>query len=302
MKEEGQFGLGPVKRLAVVGVLLGIMFHRPLIDWVTYAAKSSFYSHTLLVPAISAYLAVQKWRRIRVRVGRYWVSRSGLFWIGGLVILAVGSLSFYIIAARGDRSVARDDYLFLTLLPFLCLLGAGGIVTLGFETMRALAFPWFFLVFMLPFPVAVIHAVETFLQYASAEAAHLLFALGWTPYLRDGLRFDLPGLSLEIARECSGIRSSLVLFVTSLVAGHMFLESGWKRALLSFAVIPLGILRNAFRVFTIGTLASNIDVGIIDSAIHRRGGPLFFVLSLIPFLGLLWWLRRTELRPKQTAG
>ena len=34
---------------------------------------------------------------------------------------------------------------------------------------------------------------------------------------------------------------------------------------------------------------------MIDSYIHRHGGPIFFVLSLVPFFFLLlFWLRKRE--------
>jgi hypothetical protein len=33
---------------------------------------------------------------------------------------------------------------------------------------------------------------------------------------------------------------------------------------------------------------------MINSPIHRKGGPIFFVLSLIPFFALLLLLRKTE--------
>jgi exosortase/archaeosortase family protein len=57
-------------------------------------------------------------------------------------------------------------------------------------------------------------------------------------------------------------------------------------------------LRNGFRVFVIGLLCVEIGPNMINSLIHRRGGPLFFTLSLVPLFVLLWWLRRTERRPK----
>jgi hypothetical protein len=39
----------------------------------------------------------------------------------------------------------------------------------------------------------------------------------------------------------------------------------------------------------------NAGPQMIHSPIHTQGGPVFFVLSLIPFLLLLWWLRRSEI-------
>ena len=114
--------------------------------------------------------------------------------------------------------------------------------------------------------------------------------------MRHGTIFELPGIVLQVAQECSGIRSSWVLFITSLLASHLFLESPWRRFVLVAFVIPLGILRNGFRVFVIGMLCVHVGPHMIDSVIHHQGGPLFFALSLVPLFLLLWWLRRGEQR------
>jgi exosortase/archaeosortase family protein len=60
------------------------------------------------------------------------------------------------------------------------------------------------------------------------------------------------------------------------------------------AVIPLGLLRNGFRILVISLLCVHIGPEMINSVIHRRGGPFFFAASLIPLFLLLWWLRRGE--------
>ena len=69
----------------------------------------------------------------------------------------------------------------------------------------------------------------------------------------------MAGLSVHVGPECSGIRSSFVLFITSLLAGHLFLRSGWNRLWLAVFVIPLGIVRNAFRVFVLSMLSVHVD-------------------------------------------
>jgi len=102
-----------------------------------------------------------------------------------------------------------------------------------------------------------------------------------------------------VAKECSGIRSSLVLVITSLLAANMFLRTTWRRALLVVAVIPLGLLRNGLRILVISLLCVHIGPEMINSVIHRRGGPLFFVASLIPLFVLLWWLRRRDVAAQQ---
>jgi exosortase len=127
-----------------------------------------------------------------------------------------------------------------------------------------------------------------------------LFDATSTPVLRTGTVFELPGITVRVAQECSGIRSSWVLFITGLLAANMFLRSNWRRALFVAFVIPLGIIRNGFRVWVIATLCVHFGPQMIHSAIHRRGGPLFFALSLIPLFLVLWALRRQEQRPSKS--
>jgi len=121
-----------------------------------------------------------------------------------------------------------------------------------------------------------------------------MFAVSDLPVLQDSVSIRLPGVSLQVAPECSGIHSTMVLLITSLVAGHFFLRSPWKRALLCLAVIPLALVRNGFRVFVLGELCTHIGPQMLDSPIHHHGGPLFFALSLPPFFLLLYLLRRSE--------
>jgi exosortase/archaeosortase family protein len=136
---------------------------------------------------------------------------------------------------------------------------------------------------------------------ASADVAAVLFTATGTPLLRDGTFFALPGIVLEVARECSGIRSSWVLFITSVAASRMLLATPARRVALVAFVIPLAIVRNALRIVTIGLLAVYVGPHMVDSAIHRQGGPLFFVLSLVPLFALVWFLRRHE-RLRQSSS
>jgi exosortase C (VPDSG-CTERM-specific) len=193
----------------------------------------------------------------------------------------------------GQRS-SHNDRLVLLALSFLCCLAAGGFFFFGRGWMRVAAFPLGFLIFMVPMPDAMADALETASKYASAEVANFFFHLSGTPLVREGLVFQLPNITIEVAQECSGIRSSWVLFMTSILAANLFLKTRWRRFALVAFVIPLAILRNGFRILVIGLLCVNIGPQMLNSLIHRRGGPVFFALSLIPFFLVLWWLRKGE--------
>ena len=193
---------------------------------------------------------------------------------------------------------SNADYLFFTVLPFCLLVAAAVVFFLGKQFAKAIAFPLIFMFFLAPFPDRVTDALEIGSQHASAEAYSWLMDLSRATYYREGRTFVLPNLTIVVAQECSGIRSSLVRFITSLIAGHMLLRKTWKKVLLAAVVFPLGILRNAFRIYVLSMLSAHWNPNIIDSALHSRGGPIFFALSLIPFFVFLLWLRKTEPTPR----
>jgi exosortase C (VPDSG-CTERM-specific) len=271
--------------------LLGA-FAQPLLALVNYAAGSDLYSYILLIPFVSGYLLYLR----RDQLPKDYVVDRPL----AIALLAAGFglLAFTYWLHFVGQSPAKADYLALETLSFLCCLAAGGFFFLGRDWMRAAAFPLAYLIFMVPMPDAMADALESASKYASAEVANALFHLSGTPFLRAGLIFQLSNITIEVAQECSGIRSSWVLLMTSILAANLFLKTPWRRFALVAFVIPLAILRNGFRILVIGLLCVNVGPQMIHSVIHTRGGPVFFVLSLIPFLLALWWLRRGEIRTR----
>ena len=268
-------------------VVLALFFIRPLANLMLYAAGSDLHSHILLVPLVAGYL-LKTQRPSLPAPGR----RSG----GGAAVFVAVGVAALAAAFNWRETLSVNDHLALVALAFVSLLAAGGFLFLGSKWMAAAAFPVAFLIFMVPLPDAAVEALETASAIASAEAAALCFSVAGTTVVRHGTVFELPGIVLEVARECSGIRSSWVLLITSTLAAHMFLKSPWRRLALVAFVIPLGSLRNGFRVFVIGLLCVHVGPHMIDSVIHRNGGPLFFALSLGPLFLLLWWLRHRERR------
>ncbi len=280
-------------RYAVFIAALALVFIRPLSSLMAYAYGSDLHSHILIVPVVAAYLLYIR-RESLPPTGRPAAGPAALL---GVVSAAALAAAY---GVRGELSL--NDHLALVTLAFVSAVAAGGFLFQGSTWMRATAFPVGFLLFMVPLPDAAVDALERASALASAEAAALYFAIAGTPLVRHRTTFELPGIVLEVARECSGIRSSWVLVILSAIASSLFLRSPWRRLVLVAFVIPLGILRNGFRVFVIGMLCVHVGPHMIDSLIHRKGGPAFFVLSLVPLFALLWWLRRREARERNTPS
>jgi exosortase C (VPDSG-CTERM-specific) len=273
---------------ACFAVVLAAVFGHSLLTLIKYAASSQLHSYILLIPFVSAYLLYIR----RDQLPKKYSVDLPL----AIVSLAIGLgiLIFTYWLDFAGRAPGINDRLTSLTISFLCCLAAGGFFFLGRSWMRAAAFPLAYLSFMIPMPDTMAEALEQASSTASAEMANLLFHLSGMPFLRAGQIFQLPNITLEVAQECSGIRSSVVLFITSILAANLFLNTTWRRFVLVGIVIPLGILRNGFRIFVIGLLCVDVGPQMIHSLIHRRGGPLFFVVSLVPLLLILWLLRKGD--------
>jgi exosortase C (VPDSG-CTERM-specific) len=260
-------------------------FAQPLVELVRYAGENDLISHAPLVPFVTGYLLFIKREKL--------TGAGPSSWIGSLLMIALGVAAIGA-AVFNAAALSANDRLTMTTLAYVSLVIAGGFLFMGATWMTRAAFPMTFLVFMIPLPDIAVAALEHASMLASADVAAWMLRASGTPLIRDGTVFTLPTIVLEVARECSGIRSSLVLFITSLVASHMFLTSRWRRIVLVAFVIPLGIVRNGFRILVISLLCVHVGPHMIDSFIHHRGGPIFFVLSLGPLFLLLSWLRRRD--------
>ncbi len=278
-----------LRRFLTATAILALVFSLPLYRVMAFALKSAFFSYIVLVPLISGYLA--------------WIERAEyfpagrpvhpawpvIFWAAGVGVLVWAGLLFF-----EEGQPDPTDLLALSMYALVLLICGFACYFLGRQTLRFLAFPLGFLIFLAPFPAAVESTLESTLQHGSAAVAEAFFNIAQMPVLRDGTLLHLPGFPIQVAPECSGIRSTMALFLTSLVAGKLFLRSPWKCVILALFVIPLAFLRNGFRVFVIGELCVQIGPHMIDSWIHHHGGPVFFALSLLPFSVILYFLYKSE--------
>jgi exosortase C (VPDSG-CTERM-specific) len=259
------------------------LFVQPLVSLVSIARHDDLYSHIPLIPLVSVYLLFTRRPDVMLRSS---VGGTGVMAAIGLAALAGG------VTLQGQ--VSGNDALSLLVLSYVSFIAAGAFLFLGATWMAAAAFPMAFLVFMIPLPDSAAYWLERGSVLASAEIAALFFRITGVPLLRDGTLLGLPGITLQVAQECSGIRSSWVLLISSVLVSNLFLRSPWRRTALVAFVIPLALVRNAFRILVIGLLCVYIGPQMIDSVIHHHGGPVFFALSLVPLFLFMSWLWRQE--------
>jgi exosortase len=262
-----------------------LVFIAPLRKLLQVALGSDTYTHILIIPAISIVLLWMEWKAAPQTSGRSTVLAAGVF-IAGVLLGGIGWWT---------QSVSTSvDWLDLSILGFLCMIWAGFLFFYGAKTFRAELFPLLFLLLMVPIPGFLLDHLIWWLQLGSAEVADWVFRLSGTPVLREGLIFALPGVTIEVAKECSGIRSTEALLITCLLAGHMFLRTNWRRGVLLVAALPVLVIKNGIRIAVLSLLAVRVDRSFLTGNLHREGGFLFFILGMVILVPLLWWLRKSE--------
>jgi exosortase len=275
-----RFLLFVVFSIAVVGV-----FWDSFVELARLSRKEETYSHMPLIPLVSGYLLFVRRRSVLSTI------RNGsLFGAIGIVL----GIILYLAPAFWGSELNPNDCLSVRVLAAISIWIGGFVALFGVRAFRTASFPLLFLLFLVPIPSSLLGMIVQFLQEASTEVANAVFVLTGVPFVRNGFTFELPGISVMVAEQCSGIRSSISLFITGVLVAHMLLSTGWRRFLLILSVIPITIFKNALRIITLSLLAAYVDKRILDSALHRAGGIPFFGLALVFFGCVLWVLRRSE--------
>lgn len=268
-------------------VLALVILRASLFALVSLSLQDQRYSHVLLIPIISAFLVYLE-RRAVFAAPRYSPSIGAPLLVGGVAL-------FTFVQTR-LLTLNPIDHLSIAVLAIVFVWTAGFVLCYGLQSFRAALFPLLFLVLMVPMPAAALEKTVLALQKGSAVMTFALYRLFGVPVLWQHFKFLLPGVEIEIAKECSGIRSSLALFITSLIAGHLFLQSGWRRAFYSFFTIPVVIFKNAVRIVTISCLGVYVDPAFLHGRLHRYGGLPFSLVSLAILVPLLLILQKGESR------
>lgn len=264
-----------------------VMVYGPLSDLFHSQMYQNYHSLIPFIPLISVYLIYLKIREIREKM-------QYLFGMGVAVIIA--GIVLFMAAHTFGAGLNENDYATIIVFSALITLWGAFIFAYGIKAFTAALFPLVFLVFMIPVPAFIMEKIIVFLQSGSTECANFLFWISQAPYYREGFVFHLPGMSVEVAPECSGIRSGLALFITALLAGYLFLNVWWRRVILVLCIFPITMIKNGIRITTLTLLGTYVDPRILQSSLHREGGIPFFILALFLMAPILYLLRRSEVK------
>jgi exosortase len=141
-----------------------------------------------------------------------------------------------------------------------------------------------------------------FLQRASTSMSVWLFGLLGVPVQRDGFVLHLVNnVSVEVTRECSGIRSTMAMLLLSVMASYFYLKTTSRQVLFIAVAVVLTVVKNAARIVTLALLGAYVDPGFLYGRLHSEGAVIFFLIAMAFLAPLLLFLRHQEMAHNHPA-
>jgi exosortase B len=224
------------------------------------------------------------------------VSNGGSPLLGGIVFL-IGLVLYSV-----GRSQSFPEFEVLAQIPLL----AGLLIAyLGVRSTKALWFPLFFILFIVPLPGSLVQAMTAPLKSAvSWVADYLLHAAGY-PIARSGVTLTIGQYKLLVADACAGLNS-----IFSLEAiGVFYLSvtnyaSASRKLLLATLILPISFVSNVTRVITLVLITYYFGDEAGQGFVHGFAGILLFSIATLLTIGTDGLLGRLffnqTARPAQT--
>jgi exosortase A len=235
-------------------------FRDMVLDW--YHDEN--YSHGFLIPVVSGYLLWQRREELqKIDPRPSWA---------GLAVALAGVALFFLGHAAGESFTMR--------FSILVVLAGAIIYGGGVDLMKAVAFPFAYLIFMIPLPYILYDSIAFPLKLMVSKYSVAFLKLIGIPVMREGNVINLVSTSLEVADACSGIRSIVSLLALATALAY-FSQKGWvKRTILILLALPIAIFANGARVIGTGILASHYGAKAAEGFFHEFAGLVIFGVAM----------------------
>jgi exosortase len=285
-----------VQRSLAEKLLFCVVCHRirsrvlgPIRQLIDFASFHDYGSHILLIAPLSIFLVYLRRDEILPDIQAS-SDRKGTMIAGSSLFL----LGLVLLSPDRHYSFLRTERLSVEILSLVVLWMSSFILCYGRQAFVKARFPLLLLLLLVPVPDFLIGKAIFSLQVGSSDVAYGLLRFLSVPVLKDGFILRLPMLDLEVAKECSGIRSSVALLLTVLVAAEFVLRSSWRKMLLVIATIPILILKNGIRIVSIYLLAAYVNPAFLHGWLHTSGGVIFYLLGVVTLIPIAALLKRGE--------
>ena len=247
------------------GLLL--LYVPPFYEFATTIWQDDAHAHGPLILAVVVWLI---WDQRTVIFAEYLRVAP----VAGLTLLVFGLL-VYVLGYSQDVSILTIG----SLAPVL----AGVLLSMrGWQGIRRLWFPVFFVAFMVPLPGFFVDALTGPLKQSISEiAVKLLYAADY-PIARSGVLLTIGQYELLVADACSGLHTMFSLSALGLLFMYMTARASLlHNAIMLGSILPIAFVANIIRVLVLILITYHFGDGAGQGFLHGFSGIVLFVISLL---------------------
>jgi exosortase len=293
-------------KIATIVVAALAIFHQDLTMVVNDALHSDFMSYILAVPFIFAYLIYRKRKMLTAVVSSKNQNQPKetryLPTIAGILLLATAILLYW----NGSYTFMPLEYHMLTLPIFVA-----GLLLILFnpQTLRQLAFPIAFLVFLVPPPSEILYGIGATLSVFSSEASNAIVnALGIQSTIISEYgnptiiitRPDGTPSHFTVGIACSGIYSLIGFIIFAAFIAYIIRDKPWKKLTLLFLGVPIIYLLNIIRITIILLIGYQFGEEAALQTFHILGGWILIFIGTLLLLTISEKIFKTQIFSKPT--
>lgn len=223
--------------------------------------ETGTFTHAFLIVPISVWVAYQRWNDVRTVP-----LKPSLY---GLVGLVAAGMVWMLGWLADVNSIQQFALIFMYQASFVAVMGVSAA--------RAMAFPLFYLLFMVPFGLELVPMLQQFTATFVVKAIELT----GIPVFSDGIFISIPKGNFEVAETCSGVR----FLIASVALGALFSNisfKSWKRRLAVITLaVAIPVIANGFRAYGIVMIAHLSDMKYAVGADHIIYGWIFFSFVIV---------------------
>ena len=253
---------------------LVVLYLPSLVDLMSGVWSTDQQAHGPIVLSIACWLIYRKWHdMLHASEGQSVAPLSGWFiFIIGLLLYIIG------------RS---QDILLFEIGSVIWLLAALLLIMRGSRALKAMWFPLFFMLFMIPLPGVVVDAVTMPMKMAvSYVAENVLFWAGY-PIARTGVILQIGQYKLLVADACAGLHTLFTLEALGLLYLNIIRHDSLIRNIaLAILIVPISFTANVIRVMVLTLITYHYGDEAGQGFLHGFSGMVLFLTALLLIIGV----------------
>ncbi len=244
-------------------------------------------------------LAISLWLMWRRRA-EYHALEAKPATVSGAVLLVIGFL-LYLLGHTQQLETFEVASQILVLAGCLLLLK-------GPAALRLMAFPLFFMIFMVPLPSVLVQIITVPLKTAVSYVAEAILHRVGYPIARTGVILSVGPYQLLVADACAGLNSMFTLEALGLLYMNLMNYTSIPRNVtLAVLIIPISFIANIIRVMILVLVTYHFGDAAGQGFVHGFAGMVLFMVALVLILLVdsllsLIFRRRPAPPPHPTAG